>query len=199
MLHCDGLTSARAALGLGRVKTPELLERIERPTPNCEWQSWGLQGQPQFDGSRRIRFPSVIALLEFLHIQGQSRPFAVVSQHARRSSDSGRLHEKLISDKTNSSAVLSLSTAADRRSPLPQSATSRPMQRSKLRLQTHSIISSARVRSEDGTVSPSAFAVFRLITNSTLAACSTGRSLGLAPRSILSMYSAPRVSVQERS
>jgi hypothetical protein len=36
-------------------------------------------------------------------------------------------------------------------------------------------------------VSPSAFAVFMLITSSNLVACSTGKSAGLAPFSILSM------------
>src|SRR5260370_18974966 len=48
------------------------------------------------------------------------------------------------------------------------------------------ITSSARIRSDCGIVSPSAFAVFRLITNSNLVACSTGRSAGLAPLRILS-------------
>src|SRR6516165_206002 len=60
----------------------------------------------------------------------------------------------------------------------------------------HSITSSARARSEGGTVRPSAFAVLRLITSSTLVACSTGRSLGLAPRNILSTYSDARVTLQ---
>ena len=50
-----------------------------------------------------------------------------------------------------------------------------------------------------GTLRPSTFAVLRLIVSRILVACSTGRSLGLAPRRILSMYSAPRVWVQHSS
>jgi len=50
----------------------------------------------------------------------------------------------------------------------------------------HSITSSARAISEGGTVRPSSFAALRLMTRLSLDACSTGRSLGLAPRSILS-------------
>src|SRR5437763_6944927 len=45
----------------------------------------------------------------------------------------------------------------------------------------HSMTSSARASSDCGTVSPSAFAVLRLMTNSNLVGCSTGRSAGLAP------------------
>ena len=37
-----------------------------------------------------------------------------------------------------------------------------------------------------GTVMPSALAVLRLITNSKVVGCSTGKSAGLAPRRILS-------------
>src|SRR4029434_651020 len=48
------------------------------------------------------------------------------------------------------------------------------------------IISSARIRSDCGIVKPSALAVLRLITNSNLVGCSTGRSLGFAPFRILS-------------
>jgi hypothetical protein len=44
---------------------------------------------------------------------------------------------------------------------------------------TYSITSSATVSSLSGIVRPSAFAVFRLITSSTLVACTTGRSAGL--------------------
>src|SRR5437868_13656771 len=54
----------------------------------------------------------------------------------------------------------------------------------------HSITSSALTRSDCGTVRPSALAVFRLITNSNLVGCSTGRSAGLAPFKILSTYPA---------
>jgi len=50
-----------------------------------------------------------------------------------------------------------------------------------LHLRAHSITSSARASSVGGTSRPSALAVLRLITNSNFAACSTGRSSGLAP------------------
>src|SRR3974390_3325931 len=46
---------------------------------------------------------------------------------------------------------------------------------------SYSIISSARERSEGGTVRPSALAVLRLITNSNLVALCTGRSAGFSP------------------
>jgi hypothetical protein len=45
----------------------------------------------------------------------------------------------------------------------------------------HSITSSASASSAEGTARPSALAVLRLITNSNLVGCSTGRSAGLAP------------------
>src|SRR5262249_49570189 len=45
----------------------------------------------------------------------------------------------------------------------------------------HSITSSARASSVGGTSRPSALAVLRLMTNSTLVACWTGRSAGLSP------------------
>src|SRR4029434_4472912 len=51
---------------------------------------------------------------------------------------------------------------------------------------SYSITSSARTSKEGGTVRPSSLAVFRLITNSNLVGCSTGRSEGLVPLSILS-------------
>ena len=50
----------------------------------------------------------------------------------------------------------------------------------------YSITSSARAISDGRTVRPSSFADLRLMVRSNLVACSTGRSLGLAPRSILS-------------
>ena len=50
----------------------------------------------------------------------------------------------------------------------------------------HSITSSAVESSLSGTERPSAFAVLRLITNSNVVGCSTGKSAGLAPRRILS-------------
>src|SRR5215467_11159826 len=49
------------------------------------------------------------------------------------------------------------------------------------------ITSSARASSDGGIVRPSALAVLRLMTSSNVVGCSTGRSLGLAPR-ILSTY-----------
>jgi hypothetical protein len=45
----------------------------------------------------------------------------------------------------------------------------------------HSITSSAVVKSDGGIVRPSVFAVFRLITNSNFAGCTTGRSAGFSP------------------
>src|SRR5580698_5738010 len=56
----------------------------------------------------------------------------------------------------------------------------------------YSTTSSAATSSVCGIVRPSSFAVLRLMTNSNLVGCSTGRSLGLAPRKILSTYSAAR-------
>src|SRR5262249_18755917 len=50
----------------------------------------------------------------------------------------------------------------------------------------HWITWSARSSSDCGIVRPSAFAVFRLITNSNFVGCSTGRSAGFAPLKILS-------------
>jgi hypothetical protein len=50
---------------------------------------------------------------------------------------------------------------------------------------THSMTSSARASSDCGTVSPSDFAVFILITSSNLVGSATGRSAGLAPLRIL--------------
>jgi len=50
----------------------------------------------------------------------------------------------------------------------------------------HSITSSARPSTIEGMVRPSAFAVTKLMTSSNLVGCSTGRSLGFAPRRILS-------------
>ena len=50
----------------------------------------------------------------------------------------------------------------------------------------HSITSSARASNFGGTSRPSALAVLRLMTNSNLVGCCTGRSPGLAPLKILS-------------
>ncbi len=49
----------------------------------------------------------------------------------------------------------------------------------------YSITSSARASREGGIASPSVFAVFKLIANSNLVGCTTGKSEGLAPRKIL--------------
>jgi hypothetical protein len=49
------------------------------------------------------------------------------------------------------------------------------------------ITSSARASTDGGIVRPSVFAVLRLITNSNLVGCSTGRSAGLAPLRIRSI------------
>src|SRR5262249_547306 len=57
---------------------------------------------------------------------------------------------------------------------------------------SHSITSSARASSVGGTVRPSTLAVVKLMTRSNLVGCSTGMSAGLAPRKILSTYSAAR-------
>src|SRR5262249_61522836 len=57
----------------------------------------------------------------------------------------------------------------------------RAAERQDERAALHSITSSARPSSEIGTLSPSAFAVLRLMTSSTLVDCCTGRSEGLAP------------------
>ena len=50
----------------------------------------------------------------------------------------------------------------------------------------YSITSSARASRAGGIVSPSALAVFRLMTSSNVAACSTGSSVGFSLLSILS-------------
>src|SRR5262245_17125330 len=54
-------------------------------------------------------------------------------------------------------------------------------QRDELPPPDHSITSSARARSVGGMSMPSNFAVCRLIANSNLVVCATGRSAGLAP------------------
>src|SRR5262245_50660485 len=59
-------------------------------------------------------------------------------------------------------------------------------QRDDLAPPDHSITSSARVSSVDGTDKPRALAVVRLMTRSNLIGCSTGTSAGFAPRRILS-------------
>src|SRR5262249_23311175 len=61
-----------------------------------------------------------------------------------------------------------------------------------IHLRGHSITSSATKRKSRGIVSPSSLAVFRLMTNSNLVGCPTGKSAGLAPLRILSTYVAVR-------
>src|SRR5262249_47955071 len=51
----------------------------------------------------------------------------------------------------------------------------------------HSIASSASASKRSGMVRPSVLAVFRLITNSNLVDCSTGRSAGFAPLRIFAV------------
>src|SRR5262245_25823181 len=53
-------------------------------------------------------------------------------------------------------------------------------------MDAYSITSSARASNVGGMVRPMALAALRLITNSNLVGCSTGRSSGLVPFSILS-------------
>src|SRR2546428_1821236 len=59
----------------------------------------------------------------------------------------------------------------------------------------HSISWSARNSKDCGIMSPSDFTVLRLITNSNLVGCSTGRSAGCAPLRILSTKEAARRKV----
>jgi hypothetical protein len=56
----------------------------------------------------------------------------------------------------------------------------------------YSITSSARNRIDCGMVTPSAFAVFRLITSSNFVGCRTGMSAGLAPLRISTTWPAIR-------
>src|SRR5262249_43635668 len=60
-------------------------------------------------------------------------------------------------------------------------------QRDELAASDHSITSSARASSVSGTVRPSAFAVFRLITSSYFVGACTGRSAGFSPLRIRSI------------
>src|SRR5260370_18545436 len=63
--------------------------------------------------------------------------------------------------------------------PCPLCAITGLMRRSNLT--DHSMTSSARASSVGGTARPSDFAVLRLITNSNLVGCCTGRSAGFSP------------------
>src|SRR5262249_23974659 len=62
----------------------------------------------------------------------------------------------------------------------------------------YSIASSARAMIEYGNVNPITFAVLRLRTRSNFAACSTGKSAGLAPLKILSTKYAARRYIEGR-
>jgi hypothetical protein len=53
------------------------------------------------------------------------------------------------------------------------------------RLDAYSITSSAMASTPGGKVRPRVFAVFKLMTNSNLVGCMTGRSLGFSPLRIL--------------
>ena len=66
------------------------------------------------------------------------------------------------------------------------------------RLDACSITSWAVTSSEFGTVRPSAFAVLRLITSSSLVGNSTGRSPGRAPLRIVSVKTARRRALAAR-
>src|SRR6516165_6547530 len=63
----------------------------------------------------------------------------------------------------------------------------------------YSITSSARASSVGVTVRPNAFATLRLIASSNLVGACTGRSAGLAPPRMRSMYSAARGNVSPKS
>src|SRR5262249_12607395 len=66
-------------------------------------------------------------------------------------------------------------------------------QRDELASPNHSITSSARASSLSGTVTPSALAVFWLITSSNLVGSCTGKCAGFSPRRMRSTYfAAPR-------
>jgi hypothetical protein len=67
-------------------------------------------------------------------------------------------------------------------------AARRAAERSKKLKPLHSITSSVRASSTGGISRPSALAALRLITNSILVGCSTGKSAGLAPLRILPAY-----------
>src|SRR6185436_14593222 len=66
-------------------------------------------------------------------------------------------------------------------------------------LRDHLSTSSARSRIDSGIATPSAFAVFRLMVSLNLAASSTGRSPGAAPRNRRSMKYATRPATSVRS
>jgi hypothetical protein len=66
--------------------------------------------------------------------------------------------------------------------------TSQPMQRNKLRVQTHSITSSARATIHGGTARPNALVVLRLMASSKVRGSCTGRSAGLSPLSMRPAY-----------
>src|SRR5262249_45909190 len=67
------------------------------------------------------------------------------------------------------------------------------------RAAVHSITSLAMACNVKGTVSPSAFAVFRLMTNSNLVGACTGRSPAFSPLRMRSAYEAARRKLSDKS
>src|SRR5262249_12585761 len=106
-----------------------------------------------------------------LHKSGD--PLALDRRRARAQETDGRPHRRLL--------------RARRERPRGRAADERDE-----RAALHSITSSARTRSVGGTAQPRTLPAFRLIVNSNLTGCSIGRSPGLAPLRILSMYAAAR-------
>jgi len=77
-------------VGLGRVKTLEREEHVERcppPGPMC-WRA--VTSQVGNRETSRTRFPSVNALSEFLHNQGHYRECGEHANRVSKPSDSGR-------------------------------------------------------------------------------------------------------------
>src|ERR1019366_3202577 len=66
-----------------------------------------------------------------------------------------------------------------------------PKRAKKQNSRIHSITSSARSKKDSESRSPSALAVFRLITNSNRSGCCTGKSSGFTPCRIFCAYEAP--------
>ena len=127
-----------------------------------------------------VRFDPLVmpSVLSIFHARG--RPTAV----GQKRTNHRRLKSTFVRCYSNSGQTLVWLEC-------PLSAKSGLMQCSKQHL--YSITSSARESSDGGTVRPIAFAVLRLMTNSNLVGCSTGRSPGLAPLKILSIRPADRL------
>src|SRR5215472_14869954 len=82
--------------------------------------------------------------------------------------------------RSRMSALPPIASELWRRRKSTQGANSRPEQVQQTE-QAYSITSSARAMSVGGTVMPSAFAVFILITSSNLVGCRIGKSAGFSP------------------